>query len=80
VIAVVGPYTQWDGVYQYMYGRAMYLLAGRRLVPMYDQQNRFHPEKLGAAGYIAAYRLEPLVPGFQTIWRGPDGTLLRRVR
>ena len=69
-VAVFAPF-RWDEGYEYAYARALYPLAGRRVVT-FDLRNR--------ANAIAAYRVTPLLPDFVVVWRGPDGTLLRRVR
>ena len=79
-IAIASPYTTWDGGYEYVYVRSLYTLAGRRIFNLIDPHDRAHPENLQHAEYIAAYRSEPRIPRFATVWRGPDGTLLRRVR
>jgi hypothetical protein len=68
-----------EGGYDYIYNRASYLLAGRRLVPLPDAGNPPLPRDLQNAAFIAAYRCDPAVPGFAVVWRGPDGALLRRM-
>jgi hypothetical protein len=70
----------WAGGYDYFRERAMYPLAGRRIVPLVDDNDRFRPERVGEANCIAAYRSSPSAAGFAVAWRGPDGELLRRVR
>jgi hypothetical protein len=80
-IAIAAPLhraPRWEGGYDYLYARALYLLAGRRVVPLIDPGDRPHPENLAAATYIAAYRSQPSIPGFAVVWRGRDGVLLRR--
>ncbi len=79
-IAIAAPFSTWDGGYEYVYARSLYTLAGRRIYNLIDPHDRLHPENLQRAEYIAAYRSEPHVAGFATVWRGPDGTLLRRMR
>ena len=69
-VAIFAPF-RWDEGYEYAYARALYPLAGRGVVT-FDLRNR--------ANYVAAYRVTPLLPDFVVVWRGPDGTLLRRVR
>lgn len=78
-IAIAAPFPTWDGGYEYVYARSLYTLAGRRIYNLIDPNDRGHPENLRHAMYIAAYRSEPHVPGFATVWRSPDGTLLRRI-
>lgn len=61
-----------DNAYDYLFRRGRYLLGGRRVVPL--------PENLAMATYIACFHCTPPAPGFVEIWRGRDGTLLRRAR
>jgi len=83
VIAMFAPLTrtrEWEGGYDYLYGRALYPLAGRRVVPLLDPENRFQPQNLAEADYVAAYHAGPQIEGFVEVWRGPSGVLLRRAR
>jgi hypothetical protein len=83
VIAVAAPLTRthdWEGGYDYIYARALYPLAGRRVVPVLDPDNRFLAQNLAEANYVAAYHSAPRVDGFVEVWRGRDGVLLRRAR
>jgi hypothetical protein len=83
VIAIAAPLTRtrdWEGGYDYVYGRALYPLAGRQVVPLLDPENRFQPQNLAEARYVAAYHSAPSLPGFAEVWRGPSGVLLRRSR
>ena len=68
MIAIYAPFG-WDQGYEYVYARAFYPLAGRRVVA-FDQRD--------GATTIAAFRSAPAIPGFTVIWRSADGTLLRR--
>lgn len=68
VVAIYAPFA-WDQGYEYAYARALYPLAGRRVVT-FDQRDR--------ATIIAAFQSAPAVAGFKVIWRSVDGTLLRR--
>lgn len=72
--------TTREGAYDYLYNRASYLLAGRRLVPLPDPGGHPFPRELQNAKFIAAYRCDPAVPGFAVVWRGRDGELLRRLQ
>lgn len=77
-IAMAAPYPTWEGGYDYCYARSLYILAGRRVVPLLDPQDRFHPEQLARAKYVAAYRTAPSFAGFVEVWRSADGALLKR--
>ena len=82
-VAIAAPLhraPRWEGGYDYLYARALYLLAGRRVVPLIDPGDRPLPGNLQLADYIAAYRSEPALPGFIVVWRGRDGELLRKAR
>ena len=70
----------WSGGYDYLRERAMYPLAGRRVISLIDDDDRFRPERLSDATCIAAYRSAPSAAGFAPAWRGRDGMLLRRAR
>jgi hypothetical protein len=74
-IAIASRWTQWEGGYEYVYARALYPLAGREVVALTGP----HPSDVNAADYVAAYRSEPALPGFVTVWRSADGALLRRM-
>src|SRR3954452_12334975 len=73
-IALAAPLqrARWDGGYDYLYARALNLLAGRHILVLLDPANRQVPENLRRATYVAAYRCEPVLPGFVVVWRGPD--------
>jgi hypothetical protein len=65
--------------YSYAYYRASYFLAGRRVIPAGDPDGRIHPERLREADYVALWRVPP-IPGYEIVWRGHGGVLLRRPR
>ena len=69
---------RWEGGYDYLRERAMYPLAGRRVISLVDDDDRLRPERSAGATCIASYRALPSVPGFALAWSGPDGCLLRR--
>jgi hypothetical protein len=79
VIAVYAPLPQWDNGYDYYYARTLYILAGRRVLPLLDPQNRPQPQNVARAMYIACYHAVPQTSGFEVVWRSRDGALLRRV-
>jgi hypothetical protein len=78
VIAVEAPGLTWEKGYEYYYGRALYPLAGRRVVPLLDPQDHEHREELANASHVAVYGQDAPIPGFEVIWRGEHGALLRR--
>ncbi|MEA2166530.1 MAG: hypothetical protein QOK37_4657 [Thermoanaerobaculia bacterium] len=82
VIALAAPLhrAHWQGGYDYLYARALYLLSGRQVLPLLDPADRPHLENLAKAKYIAGYRCDPQTPGFAVIWRSQDGELLRRIK
>jgi hypothetical protein len=78
VIAVDAPGYAWDRGFEYYYGRSLYPLAGRQVVPLLDAQNRAHREELVRVNYVAVYGGSEEIPGFTLIWRAEHGVLLRR--
>jgi len=78
VIVIASPFRKWDEGYRYLYIRSLYPLTGRVVLPLIDEQDRPRPDNLARANVIAAYRIEPVLPGFAVVWRGRDGVLLRR--
>ncbi|MDP9360242.1 MAG: hypothetical protein M3P29_02195 [Acidobacteriota bacterium] len=78
VIAIAAPFRKWDEGYRYLYARSLYPLTGRVVLPLIDEHDRPREDNLARANVIAAYRCEPVLPGFAVVWRGRDGVLLRR--
>ncbi|HVT44116.1 MAG TPA: hypothetical protein VMT00_06985 [Thermoanaerobaculia bacterium] len=78
-IALLVPGMRWDEGYEYAYARSMYLLAGRRVVPLVGPDDRFRPEALRDADVIVSYRGGIPFPEFETIWSGEHGVVARRV-
>ena len=77
-VAVLVPATEWESGYSYAYYRASYLLAGREVLPLLDEQNRFHPENLQRAELVAVWRA-PVPPTHRNVvWSGDGGVLVRR--
>ena len=80
-IAIWLPFHRWEGGYGYGYYRASFQLPGRQVVPLLvPGEDRDAPQNLSRADYVVAWRADPVVPGFATIWLSPDGALLRRTR
>lgn len=75
------PMRKWTEGYEYAYFRAHYHLTGRTLLPLLrPQTDEVAWENIERADYIAAWKGEPSFPGFEVIWRGPQGTLHGRQR
>lgn len=68
------------GAYDYLFERAIYLLAGRRIVPLVSEDDKPQPQNVLLANYVAGFHAAPAIDGFEVVWRGRDGVLLRRVR
>jgi len=77
-IAVLVPATTWDGGYSYAYYRASYFLAGREVLPLFDDADRAHPENLRRADLVAAWRARVPATHRTLVWRGDGGVLVRR--
>ncbi len=56
-IAIVVPPNKWDDGYSYAYYRAAYFLAGREVLPLITEDDRFHPENVRAAEAIASWHM-----------------------
>ena len=66
-IAIDAPAEKFQPDYAYLYYRASYQLAGRRVIPLKDRDDRDHRERIAQADYVA-------------VWDGKHGTLQRRAR
>ncbi len=77
-IVVIVPATTWDGGYSYAYYRASYFLAGREVLPLFDDASRAHPENLRGADLVAAWRARVPLTHRTLVWRGDGGVLVRR--
>lgn len=78
-VSIAVPFRHWDGGYSYAYYRASYFLPGRRVVPIIAPDDRLHLERLKETQWVAAWRM-PEIPGYDVVWRGHGGALLRRAR
>jgi hypothetical protein len=76
-IALMVPARHWEGGYSYAFYRASYLLAGRQVVPLVQPDDRVAMGNLGAATYLAAWRMPPIA-GHPIVWRGHGGVLVKR--
>jgi hypothetical protein len=77
-IAIWVPVRRWYRGYSYAYHRAFYLLPGRRVLPLIDEEDRFLSDNLRRADFIAEWHGGGVPPGFEVVWKDEDGTLLRR--
>ena len=78
-IVLLAPIRTWRTGYGYAYYRASYVLAGRNVIPILDDDDGVHRERLADADYVALWRMGPM-PGYEVVWRSDEGTLLRRPR
>lgn len=79
VIAIAVP-RRWRSGYEYAYYRASYFLTGRTVMPLLDENDTAHPERLASVDYVAAWQMQIDAEGFVVVWRGHDGVLARRAR
>jgi hypothetical protein len=77
-IAVLVPMKDWAHGQAYAFYRASYYLAGRRVIPLMDVANRWHPERLRDARFLAAWKIPPPRGPYDIVWAGHDGVLMRR--
>jgi hypothetical protein len=71
-IAIVLPFTHWQGGYAYAFTRSTYLLAGRTTIPLVGEDDR--PLSADGAEYFACWHIAP-PPGSVVIWRDANGVL-----
>ena len=76
-IAIVAPYTKWNGGYAYAFTRSTYVLAGRTTIPLVGDDD----SQLSADGaeYFACWHIAP-PPGTTIVWRDNHGVLARKSR
>ncbi|HUP65236.1 MAG TPA: hypothetical protein VM557_08145, partial [Thermoanaerobaculia bacterium] len=79
-VAIVVPMREWERGYAWAYYRASWFLAGREVVPLLDEDDRFLRENLQRADFVASWGGEARLPRFVPLWRGPDGILYGRER
>jgi len=79
-IAILVPMRFWNDGYAYAYFRARYILAGRKVVPLVDPNDRPLLDRLGSVDYVAAWRRPVRLSGFREVWSGPEGVLFERER
>jgi hypothetical protein len=78
-IAILVPYSSWEGGYGYAYYRSSYLLPGKQVIPLLRLgEDKSDAENLGHADYLVCWGGVPPVAGFATIWQTAAGMLLRR--
>jgi hypothetical protein len=78
-VAIYVQVPRFDPDYAFYYYRAAYYLAGRRVVPLKDPDDREHPERMAGAEYIAAWATKTTFP-HTLLYRGHHGSLYRRAR
>ena len=75
-IAIYVHTPKFDPNYAFYYYRGAYQLAGRRVIPLRDADDREHPERLATADYIAAWGTNEVLP-HAVVYRGHHGALYR---
>jgi hypothetical protein len=76
-IALLVPRRTWNDGYSYAYFRASYFLAGREVLPIFDEAGNVLPQNLGRARYLAAWRVRP-PRNWRVVMSTHRGTLLVR--
>lgn len=77
-IALLVPMKNWSSGQSYAYYRASYFLAGRRVIPLVDLDDSWHPERIRASRYLAVWRMRTPPGSYEQVWSGHGGVLLRR--
>jgi hypothetical protein len=75
----LAPFPRSEQGYRYAYGRAAWVLAGHRLLPIVDNNDAILHRHLEEADVAVAWRTAP-PPGFEVIYEHPEGSVSRRVR
>jgi hypothetical protein len=80
-IAILVPYTAWEGGYGYAYSRSSYLLPGKQIIPLLRPgQDVPALSNANRADYLVAWGGVPRLPGFEVVWQTSAGMLLRRTQ
>ena len=80
-IVVLAPADRWGGAgggYRYVYGRAMYALAGRQVLPLIDDAER--PVTHSREADLALVWHARIPPEYRVLFRNEDGAVARRAR
>ncbi len=77
-IALLVPRQNWSSGQSYAFYRASYFLAGRRVIPLVDPDDSWHPERIGDSRYLAVWRTRTPPGSYDEVWSGHGGVLLRR--
>ena len=77
-IAILVPMKSWSRGQAYAYYRASYFLAGRKVIPLLNADDSWHPKRLLEARYVAVWKMQPLAGPYTRVWSGHSGFLLRR--
>lgn len=75
-LVFLAPFDSFEGGYRYAFGRAAYLLAGRRVLPVIGRDDAPLIENLRAADAAVAWKAPP-PRGFEPVWVGADGSVSR---
>ena len=79
-IAIVLPFTHWQGGYAYAFTRSTYVLAGRTTIPLVGEEDQSLMDNLRTADYLACWRAAPPPVNGTLVWRDANGALIRRAR
>ena len=74
-IALLLPIRDWPA-YSGAYFRASYLLAGREVLPIVDEQGRALRGNVARATWVAAWRVR--YDAGTVVWAGHEGVLVRK--
>jgi hypothetical protein len=76
-VALLVPKRVWDDGYSYAYFRASYFLAGREVLPIFDEAGKVLPQNIARARYLAAWRVPP-PRNWRVVMSSHRGMLLER--
>jgi hypothetical protein len=78
-VVFLAPFPRSEQGYRYAYGRAAWVFAGQRMLPLVDNDDRILHRHLEEADVALAWRTAP-PPGFEVIYEHPEGSVSRRIR
>lgn len=78
-VVFLAPFTRFEQGYRYAFGRANYVLARNRVLPLVDAEDRMVQASLREADVAVSWRTSP-PPGFEIVWTHPEGSISRRTQ
>lgn len=77
-VLIITPNADWFVQYGYLYFRGMYLLEGRRVLPVVSRSGVVYGDRFRTADYVAAWHMQYTSPIHDTVWTTATASLSRR--